>query len=218
MPGPSRTPLLTIAHDPRRLRRQLVGSGLGVLAATALMGYFLWLAWREPAAWLLVVLWVLPTLLPLATFADFVAVARRRDRSVLQVFDDHVLVAQKVVVPWRHIRRVSVVDEQGGTLAGGRGKWMSRVSVLARPFGLGDGQRGFNFHLDDYERLKSEAGSAGALHFADPSLLDTTLPTDSAAAYCFVSNELTPVDFWGARQALAAIVAAKGVGFGPSRV
>lgn len=211
---PTDPPVLVAAHDGRRLRRQLVGSGLGVLLALAMMvALVIWSITSTGWLWFVVALWVLPTLLPVATFSEYVGAARRRGGRLLAVHAAAVVIDDSVVVPWDSITRVSWVDGAAGPLAGGAGGSMRRISRAARLFAMGDGKRLVNFHLRDHDEVRRHAGSAGTTRLVDPTLATPSLPADAAHAYVVLTDALGPEDFAAMTTALHRMVEARGLGW-----
>ncbi|MBF4599258.1 hypothetical protein ITJ55_00380 [Frigoribacterium sp. VKM Ac-1396] len=211
---PTDPPVLVAAHDGRRLRRQLVGSGLGVLLALALMAALVtWSITSTGWLWFVVALWVLPTLLPVATFSEYVGAARRRGGRLLAVHASAIVIDGSVVVPWSSVTRVSWVDGPAGPLAGGTGRSMRRVSFVARLFAIGDGKRLVNFHLRDHDEVRRHAGSAGTTRLVDPTRATPSLPADAAHAYVVLTDALGPKDFAALTTALRGMVEARGLGW-----
>ncbi|WP_148076734.1 hypothetical protein [Frigoribacterium sp. PhB24] len=211
---PTDAPVLVVAHDGRRLRRQLVGSGIGVLLALALLAALVtWAITSTALLWIVVALWVLPTLLPIATFAEYVGAARRRGRPSLSVHASAIVVDDSVVVPWDSITRVSWVDGPAGNLAGAAGRPMRRLSIIARLFAIGDGKRLVNFHLRDHDEVRRHAGDAGTTRLVDPTLATPSLPADAAHAYVVLTDALGSKDFTAMTVVLHRLVEARGLGW-----
>lgn len=211
---PTDPPVLVAAHDGRRLRRQLVGSGLGVLLALALMAALVtWSITSTGWLWFVVALWVLPTLLPVATFSEYVGAARRRGSRLLAVHASAIVIDGSVVVPWSSVTRVSWVDGPAEPLAGGTGRSMRRVSFVARLFAIGDGKRLVNVHLRDHDEVRRHAGGAGTTRLVDPTRATPSLPADAAHAYVVLTDALGPKDFAALTTALRGMVEARGLGW-----
>ncbi|WP_152970426.1 hypothetical protein [Frigoribacterium sp. RIT-PI-h] len=211
---PTDAPVLVVAHDGRRLRRQLVGSGIGVLLALALLAALVtWAVTSTALLWIVVALWLLPTLLPIATFSAYVGAVRPRGRSALPVHAAAVVIDGSVVVPWDSVTRVSWVDGPAGTLAGAGGRRMRRLSIVARLFAIGDGKRLVNFHLRDHDEVSRHAGSEGTTRLVDPTRATPSLPADAAHAYVVLTDALGSKDFAAMTVVLQRLVEARGLGW-----
>ncbi|WP_157485654.1 MULTISPECIES: hypothetical protein [unclassified Frigoribacterium] len=211
---PTDAPVLVVAHDGRRLRRQLVGSGIGVLLALALLAALVtWAITSTALLWIVVALWLLPTLLPIATFSEYVGAARRRGRPSLSVHASAIVIDGSVVVPWDSVTRVSWVDGPAGNLAGGAGRPMRRLSIIARLFAIGDGKRLVNFHLRDHDEVRRHAGSEGTTRLVDPTRATPSLPADAAHAYAVLTDALGSTDFAAMTVVLHRLVEARGLGW-----
>jgi len=211
---PTDAPVLVVAHDGRRLRRQLVGSVIGVLLALALLAVLVtWAVTSTALLWFVVALWVLPTLLPIATFSEYVGALRRRGRPSLSVHASAVVIDGSVVVPWDSVTRVSWVDGPAGPLAGAGGRSVRRLSIVARLFAIGDGKRLVNFHLRDHDEVRRHAGSEGTTRLVDPTRATPSSPADAAHAYVVLTDALGSKDFAAMTVVLRRLVEDRGLGW-----